>query len=130
MKVHSINLILLYQCHPKEVNTTLYWYFLEFFDVAMIEYICTQTNLYYRLKTGNSGNFATPEVSNFLKYIYWLAYSKCAVLGHTGKMVVPNFQILQIKCLKINLRNLFKYLVTNNLELTDENKKTQQTYGS
>ena len=32
---------------PKEVNATPYKYFLEFVDAAMIENICTQTNLYY-----------------------------------------------------------------------------------
>ena len=51
---------------PKEVNATPYKYFLEFVDAAMIENICTQTNLYYLQKTGNSGNFTISEVQQFL----------------------------------------------------------------
>ena len=39
---------------PKEVNATPYKYFLGFVDTTMIENICTQTNLYYLQKTGNT----------------------------------------------------------------------------
>ena len=39
---------------PKQVNATPYKYFLGFVDTTMIENICTQTNLYYLQKNGNT----------------------------------------------------------------------------